>query len=229
MVGIATIANALPVPVLPDVSAEPHRITGAIAVALVALIVLLVGHQAELIPMPVIGGLVLVLVIGLELISVRRKDTVLACGPLPCGGRHDRDFLATTQLPCRTRSSWAPVCPSSGSASSCSAAPGWSSPPGDPTTTGRRRRRQRDPGRPGLVRGPRAGDRRGETWLAERGGAGSEPATSRHHGVKCASISACARSRWRVFTPSASSSQPNTQLEMTPSKPTDASAANTSS
>jgi len=91
MVGIATIPNALPVPVLPDVSAEPHRITGAIAVALVALIVLLVGHQAELIPMPVIGGLVLVLVIGLELISVRRKDTVLACGPLPCGGRHDRD------------------------------------------------------------------------------------------------------------------------------------------
>lgn len=56
MVGIATIANALPVPVLPDVSAEPHRITGAIAVALVALIVLLVGHQAELIPMPVIGA-----------------------------------------------------------------------------------------------------------------------------------------------------------------------------
>ena len=41
----------------------------------------------------------LVLVIGLELISGRRKDTVLACGPLPCGGRHDRDFLATTQLP----------------------------------------------------------------------------------------------------------------------------------
>ena len=30
----------------------------------------------------------------------------------------------------------------------------------DPTTIGRRRRRQRDPGRPGLVRGPRAGDRR---------------------------------------------------------------------
>ena len=45
MVGIATIPNALPVPVLPDVSAETHLITGAIAVALVALIVLLVGHQ----------------------------------------------------------------------------------------------------------------------------------------------------------------------------------------
>lgn len=56
MVGIATIPNALPVPVLPDVSAETHLITGAIALALVALIVLLVGHQAELIPMPVIGA-----------------------------------------------------------------------------------------------------------------------------------------------------------------------------
>jgi DME family drug/metabolite transporter len=46
---------------------------------------------------------------------------------------------------------------------------------------------------------------------------------------KCLSTSAWAFSRWRAFTPSASSSHPNTQLEITPSKPTEASAVNTSS
>ncbi len=167
---IASIPNALPHPVLPDLAAAPHLITGAIAVALVglaqaagigaavpnpdgsrtnvsgdflaqglanlaggvtqslptggslsrtgvatsagartrwsnifagawlALIVLLVGKQAELIPMPVIGGLVMV--IGIELITGRRKDIVLVLRTAPLSAvAMIVTFLATTALP----------------------------------------------------------------------------------------------------------------------------------
>ena len=167
---IASIPNALPHLVLPDVGAAPHLVTGAIAVALVALaqaagigaavpnpdgsrtnvsgdflaqglanlaggftqalptggslsrtgvatsagartrwsnifaggwlalIVVLVGKQAELIPMPVIGGLVLV--IGIELIAGRRKDIVLVFRTAPLSAvAMVATFLATTALP----------------------------------------------------------------------------------------------------------------------------------
>ncbi len=167
---IASIPNALPHPVLPDLAAAPHLITGAIAVALVglaqaagigaavpnpdgsrtnvsgdflaqglanlaggvtqslptggslsrtgvatsagartrwsnifagawlALIVLLVGKQAELIPMPVIGGLVML--IGIELITGRRKDIVLVLRTAPLSAvAMIVTFLATTALP----------------------------------------------------------------------------------------------------------------------------------
>jgi SulP family sulfate permease len=167
---IASIPNALPQPVLPNLSAAPHLVTGAIAVALVALaqaagigaampnpdgsrtnvsgdflaqgfanlaggltqalptggslsrtgvatsagartrwsnifaggwlalIVLLVGSQAERIPMPVIGGLVLV--IGMELISGRRRDIALVLRTAPLSAvAMIVTFLATTALP----------------------------------------------------------------------------------------------------------------------------------
>lgn len=167
---IATIPNALPVPVAPNFEAVPHLITGAIAVALVALaqaagigaavpnpdgsktdvsrdflaqglanlaggvtqalptggslsrtgvatsaeartrwsnvfaglwlalIVVLVGKQAELIPMPVIGGLVMV--IGIELITGRRKDIALVLHTAPLSAvAMIVTFLATTALP----------------------------------------------------------------------------------------------------------------------------------
>jgi SulP family sulfate permease len=166
---IATIPNALPVPAAPNLEAVPHLITGAIAVALVALaqaagigaavpnpdgsktdvsrdflaqglanlaggvtqalptggslsrtgvatsarartrwsnvfaglwlalIVVLVGKQAELIPMPVIGG---VMVIGIELITGRRKDIVLVMHTAPLSAvAMIVTFLATTALP----------------------------------------------------------------------------------------------------------------------------------
>lgn len=63
-----------------------------------ALIVLLVGHQAELIPMPVIGGLVMV--IGIELVSGRRADIALVVRTAPLSTvAMIVTFLATTALP----------------------------------------------------------------------------------------------------------------------------------
>ncbi len=167
---IASIPNALPHPVLPNLEAAPHLITGAIAVALVALaqaagigaavpnpdgsrtnvswdfvaqglanlaggvsqalptggslsrtgvatsagartrwsnvfaglwlalIVVLVGKQAELIPMPVIGGLVMV--IGIELVTGRRKDIALVLRTAPLSAvAMIVTFVATTALP----------------------------------------------------------------------------------------------------------------------------------
>lgn len=63
-----------------------------------ALIVLLVGHQAELIPMPVIGGLVMV--IGIELVNGRRTNITLVVRTAPLSTvAMVVTFLATTALP----------------------------------------------------------------------------------------------------------------------------------
>jgi SulP family sulfate permease len=63
-----------------------------------ALIVVLVGQQAELIPMPVIGGLVMV--IGVELITGRRRDILLVLRTAPLSAvAMVVTFLATTALP----------------------------------------------------------------------------------------------------------------------------------
>lgn len=74
------------------------RWAGIFAGVWLALIVLAVGPYAELIPMPVIGGLLLV--IGGELIAGRARDItlVLRTSALPAAAMVVT-FLATTQLP----------------------------------------------------------------------------------------------------------------------------------
>jgi SulP family sulfate permease len=74
------------------------RWAGIFAGLWLALLVVLVGPVAEVIPMPVIGGLILV--IGGELIWGRREDIrlVLQTAPLPAAAMVVT-FLATTQLP----------------------------------------------------------------------------------------------------------------------------------
>ncbi|GAA3636862.1 SulP family inorganic anion transporter [Microlunatus ginsengisoli] len=74
------------------------RWSNIFAGAWLALIVLLVGKQAEVIPMPVIGGLVMV--IGLELVLGRRKDIALVFRTAPLSAvAMVVTFLATTALP----------------------------------------------------------------------------------------------------------------------------------
>jgi sulfate permease, SulP family len=74
------------------------RWAGVFAGASLALVVLVAGGAAELIPMPVIGGLVIV--IGAELVAGRLPDIrlVLHTGWLPTTAMAGT-FLATTQLP----------------------------------------------------------------------------------------------------------------------------------
>lgn len=74
------------------------RWAGIFAGIFLALVVLLAGGVAEVIPMPVIGGLVIV--IGAELVVGRLPDIrlVLRTGWLPAAGMIVT-FLATTQLP----------------------------------------------------------------------------------------------------------------------------------
>lgn len=74
------------------------RWTGIFAGVWLALLVLTLGSLAERIPMPVIGGLIIV--IGCELIGGRRKDILLVVrtSPLPAAAMVVT-FVATTQLP----------------------------------------------------------------------------------------------------------------------------------
>ncbi|MHA6760691.1 SulP family inorganic anion transporter [Streptacidiphilus sp. PAMC 29251] len=74
------------------------RWAGIFAGLWLALIVLLLGSLAGRIPMPVIGGLILV--IGIELIAGRRKDILLVLKTSPLSALAMAvTFLATTQLP----------------------------------------------------------------------------------------------------------------------------------
>ncbi|MET0789138.1 MAG: SulP family inorganic anion transporter [Cellulomonas sp.] len=74
------------------------RWSGVFAGLWLALVVVLVGPYAESIPMPVIGGLLLV--IGAELIQGRWKDIVLVVRTSPWSAvAMVVTFLATTQLP----------------------------------------------------------------------------------------------------------------------------------
>ncbi|MGW2589277.1 SulP family inorganic anion transporter [Streptomyces sp. NPDC001515] len=74
------------------------RWTGIFAGVWLALLVLTLGSLAERIPMPVIGGLIIV--IGCELIWGRREDILLVVrtSPLPAAAMVVT-FIATTQLP----------------------------------------------------------------------------------------------------------------------------------
>ncbi|WP_328723507.1 SulP family inorganic anion transporter [Streptomyces sp. NBC_00247] len=74
------------------------RWTGIFAGLWLALLVLTLGQLAERIPMPVIGGLIIV--IGCELIIARRADIVLVLRTSPLSATAMTvTFLATTQLP----------------------------------------------------------------------------------------------------------------------------------
>ncbi|MDG5486138.1 SulP family inorganic anion transporter [Mycolicibacterium gadium] len=77
------------------------RWTGIFAGIWLAALVLVAGSLAELIPMPVIGGLILV--IGLELVMGRRDDIVLVLRTAPLSAVAMLiTFAATTQLPLHT-------------------------------------------------------------------------------------------------------------------------------
>ncbi len=77
------------------------RWAGIFAGIWLALLVLLAGSVAELIPMPVIGGLILV--IGAELIAGRWADITLVLRTAPLSAvAMTVTFLATTQLPLHT-------------------------------------------------------------------------------------------------------------------------------
>jgi SulP family sulfate permease len=74
------------------------RWSGVFAGVWLGLIVLLFGHDAELIPMPVIGGLILV--IGADLLWARRKDIMLVLRTSwQSSAAMVATFLATTQFP----------------------------------------------------------------------------------------------------------------------------------
>ncbi len=77
------------------------RWAGIFAGIWLALLVLLAGSVAEVIPMPVIGGLILV--IGAELIAGRWADIILVLRTAPLSAvAMIVTFLATTQLPLHT-------------------------------------------------------------------------------------------------------------------------------
>ncbi|RDH78121.1 SulP family inorganic anion transporter [Mycolicibacterium moriokaense] len=87
--GVATSAGA------------QSRWTGIFAGIWLALLVLLAGSTAELIPMPVIGGLIFV--IGLELVMGRLPDIKLVLSVAPLSALAMLvTFAATTQLPLHT-------------------------------------------------------------------------------------------------------------------------------